>query len=816
MKKIIILIIFVLNVFCFAWADNASEAKNEEDFLVAQKVYNDGFYDVAVNLFEKFISKYPGSLQAYKSEIFIGKCLYDQNRFLDALKKFESILNNSQAKPVHDSALFWIAEVYFKSNNFAKAEEFYAKLSGEYPKSEYIKAVNYSLGLSLLQEQKYKQAMEKFTDFEKNFAQDARNYEVSLKILECIYNLKDYPLLKLKTRAYLKDYVQSKSSLVFYYFYLAEAEYYLGNLAEAISNYELIIKGTSEPNIVNISRLSMAWSYLKLKQYDSADKIFSLIAAGQLDKKNLAPYYFGLAILNYELGKYQQSKNYYDKLLLEVADDNLILDAYFGKASSLYNLGEYQQAALVYKKALKELGKGPDNLQWKEKFYSGLIDSLSKYLSIDLLNAELSKLLQAEESQKIKNNILLGYVDILDASGDYAKSLVIYKQLSLDAALESKKDFFYFKVYSCLFKLGGYREAEDGFLGFEKNFKGSEYIDDALYNLVLLKFEKKDYSNVLDLCDDFKNRFSKSSFLPAVMFLKARGYEELGKFEEAKNTLKQINSLFSDDLEVIKKSEFELALCLFKMDKQEEALNKIKLLRGKYADNEYNAQILWWLGKYYYDKNEYSMALRYFSSIVSDYPKSQFRFNSFYAIGMILSNNPDTYKMAEDNLRKVFDSNKDMAFEAAKIILKIYVAGSNDAMVQEISQDIIKRYADLEAGINSYVGQLYYEKSDVDKAIVFFEKNKSKDLAALFTLGEIFQTRQELDKAVACYKNIVDNFSQQNPLFLKSLLRLASIYEDQNDIDKAMEIYEKIKKMNIPESEFAKEKIENLGNNIKN
>ena len=101
------------------------QSKEEESLFVAKKAFEDGFYDVALGLFERFLKNYPNSSKISEVNLLIGQCYYRQNRFLDALAKFEELQGQAVSQSVKDAVLYWIAEVHFKGNNFTKASQYY-------------------------------------------------------------------------------------------------------------------------------------------------------------------------------------------------------------------------------------------------------------------------------------------------------------------------------------------------------------------------------------------------------------------------------------------------------------------------------------------------------------------------------------------------------------------------------------------------------------------------------------------------------------------------------------------------------------------
>ena len=92
------LCIFCLSlILCFGichYSFAQESAKEEEALFVARKAFDDGFYDVSLGLLERLLINYPNSSKLSEANLLIGECLFHQNKYLEALAKFEELLNN--------------------------------------------------------------------------------------------------------------------------------------------------------------------------------------------------------------------------------------------------------------------------------------------------------------------------------------------------------------------------------------------------------------------------------------------------------------------------------------------------------------------------------------------------------------------------------------------------------------------------------------------------------------------------------------------------------------------------------------------------
>ncbi|MCX5703927.1 MAG: hypothetical protein NT066_05515 [Candidatus Omnitrophica bacterium] len=112
-KLLVLSLSFALCALRFTLSFAQEPSKEEETLFVAKKAFEDSFYEVSLGLLERFLKNYPDSPKVTEVNLLIGQCYFHQNRFLDALSKFEGLLSQGSAKNIKDAVLYWIAEVHF-------------------------------------------------------------------------------------------------------------------------------------------------------------------------------------------------------------------------------------------------------------------------------------------------------------------------------------------------------------------------------------------------------------------------------------------------------------------------------------------------------------------------------------------------------------------------------------------------------------------------------------------------------------------------------------------------------------------------------
>ena len=794
--------------------------KEEESFFVAKKAFDDGFYDVAMSLLSRFTETYPASSKIGEAHVLIGRCYFNQNKFLDALHKFEDIQSQPYAKNVKDSVLYWMAEIHFKGNNYTKAETYYKMIIDGFPKSSFLPSAYYSMGWCLFQEQKYNEALEYFRSLEDKFEGQPQAKDAALKIIECLYNLKQYSALKEKAKTYLQPLAKETEKILYLNFYVAEADFYTNNFPEAIDGYSAVIKSSgNNEKLQAIARLGLAWSYLKTKQYTPADESFKSIQETNLEKKSRDVLLLGKALLSSETGNFEESKNIYSDLISSASEPLTLVQAYLGKGDSLYNLADYKEAIVLYKEALSKSESSPVPGEITDKVHYGLAWAYLKDGEFKDAIKEFQKIVKNSDDKIVKASALCQIGDAYQDAGDYAKAQETYDTILKGYADTYYSDYVQYQLGVTMLKAANYDGAILSLQALLKNYQSSKLRDDAAFSLGLAYFQKQDYSSSKEVFQEFADHNKESNLRSQAMYLIGTNLYNLGKFPEAIDAFKIVIRDYGQDSELVQKAEYEIADCYYRMGNEDEAMNRFKSLRAKYPDSKLTAEIIWWLGEYYYGHNQPDMAKRYFSSLIQDFPGSSLMPDAYYILGSIYAEE-SKFDEAKDFFKKVIESSKsDISGQAATAIADIYLKQNDYDQAVKSYEEVVRNYPHLANIIYPKMAELFYKNGNYEDALRYYTRSLDvvplREMAEIqFKIAETLQSQGKAQEAVEAYLKVSYMYSDSE-YKVKSLLRVGQIYEDKHDPREAVNIYQKITEMNIPESKFARERIEALKSNIK-
>jgi len=120
-------------------ASTAPAAKSTQD---EQKLYQEAFnllrelrYDKSIAAFNKFIATYPEGRYAHIAQYWVGEANYAQRNFKQAIKAYQTLINNYSKSPKVAEALLKIGYSYYELKDTKNAKSNLNKLVKLYPET---------------------------------------------------------------------------------------------------------------------------------------------------------------------------------------------------------------------------------------------------------------------------------------------------------------------------------------------------------------------------------------------------------------------------------------------------------------------------------------------------------------------------------------------------------------------------------------------------------------------------------------------------------------------------------------------------------
>lgn len=813
-QKIIIILSILLIVFFNRDISAANLNKKEEDaFYVATKAYQDGFYDISLTLFDRFLKTYVDSDKKLDVFVYIGQCYFFQEKYLKALDQFESLLKTKGAERVKDKVLFWLGEIYAKGRDYEHAAEFYKELIKDYKSSSYLLSAYKSLAGVEMNGGKLKDAIETYRSIRSNFKDSTAAEEAFFGICESYYRMRDYAQLKKEIENFISEYPHSKL-LGRVYLYLGEANFYLKQYPQAVSAYAQADENSTDTEQSILAQVGLGWSFLKLKKYDDAERIFSKIP----EEDQPLGVMLGRAVLKDGLGEYEQSLALFEKVLSNDKNGEYAPLAYFGKAEALYNLERFDEAIVAYRISLDKIREisrfwfYTESKELRDKIHYGLAWSYLKIGDFRSAQDEFQKVAYSSSDKIFKISALCQLGDTYQDAGEYGKAVEAYQNFLKDYPDSVYNDYVQYQLGMTWLKMKNLDSAILAFRKLLKDYPSSKLMDDVNYFIGVAYFQKGDFSSSKQQLEMFIGNFKDSPYRPQAMFLLGEALSNLSEFKSAIDVFQTVTREFSNLETLRQKAEYETAHAYAQMGNETEANKRLSDFITRYPDSQLSPDIIFWLGEAYFENKDLLLARKYFERLIRNYPNHESIGEAFLQIGLsYLEEGNFDAALRNFQQAKAYEKNGDAA-KASLLIGDVYLEKSD-------WEDALKNYeeaASHEGGVakTAYVKMavLYRHNKLLKEAVLAYERALGSQGAELnseiqFNLAEVLEETGLAQEALEAYLKVSYLYPDDEAWVIKALLRVARIYENKANWPELKAILEKIEKYDVPEAKYAHEKL---------
>jgi len=823
-KRYLILLIFILitgiTTVSNIHASTDIKAEEEELFLVAQKAFDDGFYDVAIRYIEQFLNKFPQTEKQIQARLLLGQCYFFKSQYLKAFETFQGLLQFSEFK---DTTLFWLGETYFKGSDYREAEKHYWQLIELYPDSAYIPQAYYSLGWTYFEQNDFKKAKDTFLVLIKKFPTHQLSEDSSFKLGECEYNLGSYEIAIQYFKNYVLKYIQSTRHAEAY-LYIAEAYYYLEDFLTAITYYARSAEIAYDYKLTFMSKVSMGWCYLKLGKHELAKKAFD-DAQAISDEKNIMSddIFLGQANLYSEMGENKKALEAYKNLIDKFKTSPRIVEAHLGKANIHYALKDYDNAISEYHWIIENYGSDVDRRAMVEKAYYGLAWTYLKSGKIDQSIRTFEVIMAKTGNKNVRISSLTQIGDAYQDIDELDKAIDIYDRILKDYPESIYTDYVQFRQAIALLKLNRIEAATLSFKSLETNFPESKYLKDVKYYLGVAYFKKSDWTNAINNCLAYLKLVPTSKYFTSeAKYIIGLSYFNL---KDYKNSQKYFNELLSsnpDQESLVRVAELNIAKCTYFLGNEKVAIRELKIISEKYPKTDTAQDAIMWLADHYLEKNEIENAILYYTSFLESFPGSKQKNLVNYELGQAYYTIGEVDKAI--NYYKLIDNNTNMEIyaKAQLAIAEIFSKDMEPTNAIETYSKIIESTPEFKRDAFLKIAQIYKKGREYDKVVDSYVQalsskqglSKISDAELQFYIADTFEILNKTDNAIETYLKIPYLYTNEVSWIIKAYLRIARIFEDQEKWNEARITYEKILIYRGDELKHAKERIEWIDNNV--
>ncbi len=808
------IVILMLSFLCGSVGLLQAQENEQELFLVAQKAFEDGFYDVAMRYINQLLEQYPQTEKRVETNLLLGQCYFFKSQYLKAYDIFQDTLQYAKLK---DATIFWLGETYLKGADYKQAEQHYRQVIDVYPHSEYAPQAYYSLGWVFFERNEFVEAKELFLKLIKNFPIHQLTEDALFKLGESEYNLQSYETTIQYFTNYVMRYPQSRRHAQCY-FYIAEAYYYLQDVLTAVTYYAKAAEMAYDNNLILMARVSLGWSYLKLGKLNLAQGHFDSAYQFSTEKGILTDdVLLGQASLYVEMGQHKKAIASYGELIEQFVNSSRIAEAYLGYANTYYLLGKYAAAIKSYKILIEKLSEDKGRPEIMEKAYFGLAWAYLKAGNIDSSIKTFETIKDKTQSKTVKISALTQIGDAYQDVGQFENAIEIYDKILREYPESIYVDYVQYRQGIALLKMERIDAATLSFQSLQTNFPESQYLADVKYYLAVAYFTKEDWATAKKQIVDFINGGSGGSELLAeANYILALSYFNLEEYNEAQKIFQKIIRNYPSQSAMLKKAEVSIAKCIYKLGDVKTALKRFKIFIYKYPQSEATQEALMWLGEHYEESEELSQSLGYYEKFIADFPGSEKLGTVYYKLGQVYEAQQE-YDQAIKAFKKINAEKDSSLFAQAQLaIASIFTKELDHEKALKTYQDIILTSPEFKRDAYVKIAEVWMAAKDYAKTIVAYQnalhsdKGESKFIKAQlqFNIADMYERLNQRKASVDEYLKIPYLYPEDVPWVVRAYLRVGRIFEDDEQWEDAKIIYNKIVQFQTDELKFAQERLE--------
>ena len=799
--------------------NTSDQDEAKELFLVAQKAFDDGFYDVAIRYLQQFQDQFPTHEKMIQAKLILGQCHFFKHQYLKAYSVFQELMSYNEYK---DATLYWLGETYFKGADFKQASSHYRQLMSLFPDSAFYPQALYSLAWTHFEQGDYETAQEYFQKLITEFAEHPLAEDSYFKMAECFHQLEKYDLAVEAFLKYLEHFPQS-TRLAETYFLMAESFYYSEDFLSAITYYAKADDRAYDKKVQYMSKVSMGWCYFKIGKYDLARRYFMDAETFGKERDLLTEdLFFGKASLMTEQKEYDLALEAYDAILNRFSKSPKVAEAALGRANIFYAQRSFPEAIREFQAIIKQQEPAVKE-EIVEKAYYGLAWTYLKDGNPDMAIQTFEEIMSKTQSDIVKVSALTQIANAYFDIEEMQKAIDVYDRILKEYPGSIYADYVQFRQGIALLKLDRIDAARMSFHAVQQNFPQSKYLDEVTYYEAVAYVKKEDWRSAIPLLEEYRETAeAEASYFHEARYLLGLAYFGLKDHTQALAVFTDMASSSEHDKNIGRLSRLYIAKCLLNLKRNEEARKALQDIVSQYPQSDTALEALLLLGEFYFEQQEYAQSVTSYKTALETYPGTEKRSLIAYELGQayLALENVESALQAFEMIPA--DQNPEIYGRAKLAIADIF---SRDLPPEEalssyrrIAEELPRFQRDAETKI----AEIYLRQGQYPEALSALKRARSAESAfesvpaakIQFMIADLHEMLNEHASAVEEYLKVPYLYKNDSEWVIKAYLRVGRIFENTEEWEKARLIYEKVLNYKTDESKYAAERLKWIEENV--
>jgi tetratricopeptide (TPR) repeat protein len=382
--------------------------------------------------------------------------------------------------------------------------------------------------------------------------------------------------------------------------------------------------------------------------------------------------------------------------------------------------------------------------------------------------------------------------------GQYSQALDDYAKSMQSAQDDPLKGEITYRTAEIQFLSGKYDDAIKGFEQVIDQYPHSDFIQDALANMLLAFYNLGQYDRLLSEYQKNTPMIKNDETYFAVHFAAVMAYIELKEYDQANVLLDHLLGLTSLKPQDRAKIFMKKADILIRQKKYKDGL---ALLDAYSSENSDNAdETLFLKAQVYFGLGDYDRAFNFFENVYVNFPKS--RFSTAALLGQAHARQEmGRLKESEALFLKYYNSQEESDLKSDSLYDAVMIAVKAQDIGQIIScaEEYLKKYPNGEkySAVLIILADSYGNNNQPQDAIKLLQgylagaQSVQKPNSAYFLLGFYEQLSGNSDQALDAYSK-VDPQKEEGKFYFAALKNMAIIYLSQKKEDQARTFFDRL------------------------
>jgi TolA-binding protein len=538
------------------------------------------------------------------------------------LKKYDEAIVNlnelaARAREFESRTVnFYLAETYFASGDFRKAQQHYYRVDIG---NDYIgNSALYGMAYSYFNLKDYGNSAYYFKEYIAKNKGNTEGIDAQLRLADSYFGIKNFDLASAEYENYFSKY-SGRSGNDFVLYQYGQSLFKSGNIRAAISKLDLLLTKFTKSKYRDDSRFLIGWIHFQKNDFKSA-------------------------ILNYK------------RLITDYPKSPIIPIAYYSIGDSYYNIAEYDSSIVFYLKII-------DDYPQTQFVYDAISGIQYSFLALDrpddavsLINTYIAKYPNMKNSDRIlmkKGEIYFGY-------GNYKAAMIGYSEM-INSCPNSElipEALFWMGKSALLLKETA--EATEYFQEVVNKYILSNYGIESIVELGEIYSDKSEFKKEAEFYAEILPKISASPKAEEILFHQGIAYlndkNETGayksfneiityydktlfsdkakieianleisnkRFAVAENLFNEVAENRNDDIGA--KAQYYLGVARFEQKKYDSAISALVRVRTVFATyDEWYTKSLIKLGDSYVEIKDKSNARKMYKAVIKNHPRDEY------------------------------------------------------------------------------------------------------------------------------------------------------------------------------------------------